>query len=230
MNEVNRGRAALPDLGRFAAEHNVTTSGVADLGSLRDRFPDAMRSAPAEFTRGVVLGVRLPDAVVDGVEDGPTPLYVHVYRHANYLLDRAAFDLALALQAAGWRALPVPASQIVDESGPRGLVSHRLLGQAAGLGWIGRSRLLVSPDFGARMRYASVLTDAPYPPGEPVEDGCGDCRRCIELCPADAVKESSREFDIEVCREKLVEFGKRPSATAALCGICVKACRGPGCV
>ncbi|MFO7900198.1 MAG: hypothetical protein R6V58_14205 [Planctomycetota bacterium] len=230
MTEVERDSVRLPDLEEFAREHGVAVIGVADLAALRARCPDAMRSAPAEFPRGIVFGVRLPDAVVDRIEDRPTPLYFHVYRQANYLLDRVAFELGLALQAAGWRALPVPASQIIDAGGRRGLVSHRLVGQAAGLGWIGRSRLLVNPSYGARMRYASVLTDAPYEPGEPMADRCGDCRRCIELCPVDAVKESSREFDLDACFDKLGEFRKQPFIGQRICGICVKACPGPECV
>jgi epoxyqueuosine reductase QueG len=219
---------ALPNLEAFASSRGLAAVGVADLDALREREPEAMAGAPARFPRGISLGIRLPDAVVERLEDRPTPLYFHVYRQANYALDRAAFDLALRLQEAGHAALPVPASQIVDSAGLRGLVSHRLLGQAAGVGWIGRSRLLVHPEHGARLRYASVLTDAPYEPGEPMADGCGDCVRCIEVCPAGAIGESSRSFDVEVCHRQLGEFRKLPGIGQRVCGLCVKACPGPG--
>ena len=220
----------LPDLEGFARAHGLDTIGVADLDALRRSEPEAMASAPPEFPRGIALGIRLADAVVDRIADRPTPLYFHLYRQANYALDRAALQLALELQRAGRRALPVPASQITDPDGRRGMVSHRLIGNAAGLGWIGRSRLLVHPQYGARMRYASVLTDAPYPPCQPMESRCGDCRECIELCPAGAVKESSRDLDLDACFDKLNEFRKLPFIGQHICGICVRACRGPGCV
>ena len=220
----------LPDLDQFAEEHGLAAVGVADLDALRAKEPEAMASAPREFPRGIALGLRLPDTVLDQVEDRPTPLYFHMYRQANYALDRAAFRLALRLQRAGYRALPVPASQITEPGGRRGMVSHRLIGHQAGLGWIGRPTLLVSPRHGARMRYATVLTNAPYPPGEPIENGCGDCRKCITACPAGAVKESSREFDAGACFNKLDEFRKLPFIGQHICGICVRACRGPECV
>jgi len=220
----------LPDLEGFAKKHGLASVGVADLDALREREPDAMASAPKEFSRGIALGMRLPDAVLDEIVDRPTPLYFHTYRQANYALDRAAFGLALLLQQAGHRALPVPASQITDPGGRRGLVSHRLVGHAAGLGWIGRPTLLIHPQYGARMRYASVLTDAPYAAGEPLDDRCGDCRKCIDACPAGAIKESSRDFDLEACLAKLTEFRKLRFIGQHICGICVKACRGPECV
>ncbi len=220
----------MPDLVKFAELHGLSAIGVADLDALRLREPAAMASAPPEFPRGIAFGIRLPDAVIDQLEDRPTPLYFHVYRQANYSLDRVAVSLALELQRAGYRALPVPASQVIDPGGLRGLVSHRLIAYSAGLGWIGRSRLLVSPRYGARMRYACVLTNAPYPPGEPMDDRCGDCRNCIDACPAGATKESSRDFDLSACHEKLSGFRKLPFIGQHICGICVKVCRGPECV
>ncbi len=222
--------ALLPDLDAFAAEHGLESVGVADLDALRENEPAAMASAPEGFPRGIALGMRLPDAVVDAIDDRPTPLYFHSYRQANYALDRAAFGLALLLQRSGHRALPVPASQVTEPGGKRGLASHRLIAYAAGLGWIGRPTLLVHPRHGARMRYASVLTDAPYPPGEMMEPRCGECCACIDACPAGAIKESSREFDVAACFAALCEFRKLPFIGQHICGLCIKACRGPDCV
>jgi epoxyqueuosine reductase len=219
-----------PDLQGFANAHGLAAIGVADLGELRAREPDAMASVSTDFSRAISLAIRLPDAVIDEIVDAPTLLYFHMYRQANYALDRAAFQLALALQAAGHRALPVPASQITHADGRGGLVSHRLVGHAAGLGWIGRSRLLIHPQYGARMRYASVLTDAAYPAGTPMDAQCGDCRRCIEACPAGSIKESSRDQDLDACYAQLCEFRKTPFIGQRICGICVRACRGPDCV
>jgi epoxyqueuosine reductase QueG len=221
---------SLPDLHQFALDAGLSAYGVADLDALRERRPEAMADAPDRFSRGISLGVRLPDAVLDGLEDGPTALYFHAYRQANYVLDRAAFQLSLRLQSVGWRALPVPASQIVDPLGRRGLVSHRMIGHAAGIGWIGRTRLLVHPQFGARMRYASVLTDAPCPTGEPLDSACGACRACIDACPARAVRERSEDLDLDACHAQLSEFRKRPFIGQHICGVCVRACRGPACV
>jgi epoxyqueuosine reductase len=73
-----------------------------------------------------------------------------------------------------------------------GLFSHKLVAHLAGLGWIGKSCLLVTLEVGPRVRWASVLTDAPLMAGEPLEERCGECRGCVEVCPVGAF--SGRSF------------------------------------
>jgi epoxyqueuosine reductase QueG len=172
------------------------------------------------------MGIRLQDAVIDGLADRPTPLYFHLYRQANYALDRAAFEAAELLQSAGYASLAVPASQIICRRPMVGHISHKLIGWAAGLGWIGRSTLLVHPQFGARMRYVTVLTDAALPPGRPIQQDCGPCRDCIAACPAHAIGETREQFGLDACFEKLTEFSKLEGIGQHICGICVRACRG----
>ena len=76
-----------------------------------------------------------------------------------------------------------------------GFFSHKLAAHLAGLGWIGKSCLLVTLEVGPRVRWASVLTDAPLMAGEPLEERCGECRGCVEVCPAGAFSGRSFFFD-----------------------------------
>jgi len=207
----------------------VTAWGVADLDFVRGAVPNpaAVFTLPvARYKRAVVMGVRLADDVLEAIEDRPTPLYFHHYRQANFFLDRAAFDIALMLQKEGYAALAVPASQVISKDPMRGLVCHRTLGWAAGLGWRGRSNLLVNPVYGARMRYVSVLTDAPIEAGKPGDSDCGDCTACVTACPAGAIRNSPDEFDLKACKAELDEFVHLPFIGQHICGVCVKACRG----
>jgi epoxyqueuosine reductase len=206
--------------------HRLAAQGVADLTELRAQEPDVLSEVGGGFTRAIVLGVRLQDAVVEGLVDHPTRLYFHLYRQANYHLDRAAFELAGVVQSAGYRAAAIPASQVIERNPMRGHLSHKLLGWAAGIGWIGRSSLLIHPEFGARMRYVSVLTDAPLEPGGPHEGSCGECRKCVDVCPAAAIREGFRDFDLQACFDKLAEFSKIPGIGQHICGLCVRACKG----
>ena len=61
----------------------------------------------------------------------------------------------------------------------------------AGLGWIGRSSMLVHPELGSFTLIGLLLLDAPLPEDFPlperVQDGCGECRRCMEACPTGAI-------------------------------------------
>jgi epoxyqueuosine reductase len=211
-----------------AVDLGAKASGIADLEPLKKENPDLLKEVPGDYPRAVVLGMRLQQAALEDITDRPTPLYFHHYRQANYQLDRLAFVVADMIQDAGYRALAIPASQTISRTPMRGHVSHRHLGRAAGLGFIGRSNLLIHPEYGAQMRYVSVLTDLPVEPNKPYDGDCGSCRACVEACPAHAIKEEARDFDLQACYDKLTEFTKIPFIGQHICGVCVKACGGKG--
>ena len=173
------------------------------------------------------IGYPIGSLNLDDIVDHPTPLYFHHYRQTNAFLDRGALLLADHIQKMGFAALPIAASQIIDWAGQRAHVSHKHVGRAAGLGWFGRNNLLVSPELGSRLRLVTVLTNAPLEPDKPLDDGCMTCRACIATCPAGAIKERRDDFDHKGCFEKLRAFQKLRLVSQFICGVCVKACKGP---
>ncbi len=201
--------------------------GVADTGVPAESRPELFKNLHRHFARAVVFGKRLLDEVVEGVMDRPTALYFHMYRQVNYYLDKTALEVASFLQSEGFPSMAIPASQQVSRVPPTsGHISHIALGHAAGIGWVGRNQLLVHPKYGQRVRYVSILTDAPLTAGRPTEGWCGECKVCVGACPAGAIRERREDFDVMACYRKLTEFSKLPSIGQHVCGICVKACRG----
>jgi len=63
----------------------------------------------------------------------------------------------------------------------------------AGLGELGRNGLLITPQFGPRVRLCKVLTDLPLKPDKPIDFGiqeyCEECKKCLENCPVHAISE-----------------------------------------
>jgi len=200
--------------------------GVADVTELRADFLLEPKTRD-RFGLAVSLGKRLNDAVLDDIGAHPTSLYFHHYRQTNSFLDRGALLLADHIQKSAFTALPIAASQIINWEKQRAHVSHKHVGRAAGLGWFGRNNLLVNPELGARFRLVTVLTDMPLAADATLENGCAACRGCLATCPAGAIKNRREDFDHLACFEKLKEFQKQRLVSQFICGVCVKACRGP---
>ena len=222
MGETAAAREALD---KFCREGGMDLFGVADLGAVRSEFM-LKKELRDSFHRGIALGKRVLESVLDDIDDHPTPLYFHHYRQLNFFLDRAAFLLAGFVRDRGFRALPIPASQVIDWENQKAHLSHKEIGRLAGLGWIGRNNLLVHPEFGSQFRLATVLTDMPLDTDQALGGDCGDCYDCLAICPAGAIKRGPADFDHLACFEKLKEFRRSGLVGQFICGVCVKACRG----
>jgi epoxyqueuosine reductase QueG len=91
--------------------------------------------------------------------------------------------IATFLKAYGVPHELVPQSQ-QDEATLLSTFPHKTAATHSGMGWIGRNCLLITPEFGPRVRLGTILLDADIPCGVPVtESRCGACRACVDACP-----------------------------------------------
>jgi len=222
---MNTEKKYATELRALVKDQGAPLFGVADIGPLKSRFYYDMNELTG-INIGICIGVPLSKAVLSGITDHPTLIYKWHYRQANLLLDQIAYRVTLQIIAWGYRAIPIPASQVVDWTRQLGAVSHRMVAEAAGIGWRGRNNLIVHPVHGAHLRLVTVLTDLPLETASPMSADCGMCRKCIDLCPAGALGETAADYDLEKCHRKLTEFSKMPGIGQHICGVCVKACRG----
>jgi epoxyqueuosine reductase QueG len=201
-------------------------AGFADMQALETAWPEIFEHAPVRFPYAVSIGKALNLSVLETVRGKPNPLYFSHYRQVNYLLDRLTLTVADFIEEKGYRALPIPASQVLSRTPMTAHICHRRVVWQAGLGTRGLNNLLVNEEFGSAVRYATVLTDIPVEPGAPVDNGCDSCGICIRACPAGAIGTSPEEFDLDKCRAKLDEFRKIPFVSQHICGVCLRACPG----
>lgn len=99
-------------------------------------------------------------------------------------------------------------------------VSQKVLAYLAGLGWIGRSSLLITSEFGPRVRIGTIFTRGDLEStGHLCYGYCGDCMACADICPAGAI--SKNRFDVDKCG-KIVTDARGEYRT--FCGLCMQVC------
>ncbi len=184
--------------------------------------------------RAISIAVALDPATIRDIRDGPTVRYFAEYGRANTLLSQLGEQIARVLVDAGCRARPFPpTTEQIDRTTLSVKLQHKTVATRAGLGWIGKSGLLVTREYGSAVRLASVLTDAELETGTPTDTShCGDCRQCVEHCPAQAIigrdwePGLSREhiYSAAACFQMAREFAGRTGVKATICGICINAC------
>lgn len=220
----------------FAESLGADYVGIADLAQARNFILQQGGPAIAQYPFGVTMGIALLDPLVEMLPDrernGGGALYRHhAYDVVNAALDQLALRVANRLQREGYRALPVAASRRTDEARICGPFSHKLAAHLAGLGWIGRSCLLITPDHGPRVRWVTVLTDAPLmPTGSPMESRCGSCQACVTACPVQAFtgrlfdphEPREARFDAAACDRFFKEEEQRTGSV--VCGMCLWVC------
>jgi len=224
------GEALRLEIEKIGRADGARLFGVADLVPARDYIEEIYGPELIHLEKAVVMALPYPVDIVNQLKEGPTHTYLYYYNVLNTSLDELALKVALYLQDQGYEAFPVPASQRVTPDKLGGIFSHRLAANLAGIGWIGKSSNLITPEYGPRVRLITVLTNAPLPTDKPMENRCGKCEACVKACPASAITgEPFREgdplgvrFDSKACDEYLTKvrmsFGKR------ICGRCLAAC------
>jgi epoxyqueuosine reductase len=221
------------NLKEFAKQCGADLVGIADLERLQ-----GIKTEPLDllqgYSRAVSIAVRLADGVMDGIVDLPTPLYQQNYAKVNLLLDDIALRVVQYLQSSGARTIPIPASQLLDTVNWHSYISHKAVAIAAGLGWQGKSLLLVTRKYGPRVRLVTILTDMPLVPDEPQKNLCAQCSDCADACPVTAIKNVNTRSHYEN-REEALHFDRCvarvtgnqtsvPFVESPICGVCIRAC------
>jgi epoxyqueuosine reductase len=187
----------------FISTLDVDAVGVAALSDLKGSKLEetALRLLP-ETNSIVVFAMEIYPEILDHIKPGRTTgqssLNDLLDRNDDFLagrLTKAAYDVTKVSHRNKLKALPLPAAGCpLDARFLEAVFSYKHAGQAAGLGYIGRSSLLITSDFGPRVRLSCCLTQALLKPGKvDTSGGCDSCNICIDNCPARALQRPTAE-------------------------------------
>lgn len=203
--------------------------GFADLSGL----PGAVRG---DMRSGISIAAALDVSIIKEISEGPTQRYYHEYTRVNEFLVRLCARTVEHLTSCGYSATATNPTIRIEGPAMRTLATplpHKTVATRAGLGWIGKSALLITREYGPAIRLGTVLTDAPLETGYPVDNSyCGHCTDCVDRCPARAItgenwqKGSERQsiYDAHACCAMAKSLAGQKDIPVTICGICINAC------
>lgn len=197
------------------------------VGNLAGIVPDGL-------TVGVSVAVPVPPHIVRQLQSAPTVEYYRQYFELNARLNAIVEAGARFLRDCGYRAVANTTDAVKKDENWCTPLPHKTVATRAGIGWIGKSCLLVTPQYGSAVRLSSIVTDAPLPFDKPIDASrCGDCTVCVDSCPAGALKGALWEvgmpreqlLDRFACKETQIERMERATGIKTdLCGKCFAVC------
>ncbi|MBT2640254.1 MULTISPECIES: tRNA epoxyqueuosine(34) reductase QueG [unclassified Bacillus (in: firmicutes)] len=79
-----------------------------------------------------------------------------------------------------------------------GELVDRAVAERAGIGWSGKNCSIITPEFGSYVYLGEMITNLPFEPDTPMEDRCGSCNKCVEICPTGALVQGG-QLDAQKC-------------------------------
>lgn len=160
----------------------------------------------------VVMALHHPDACIElGGERHPQDIGPYSVQYLmNSRLDEMSYRMGTFLERLGFAAVPIVSSNIWRYNEYKDLkavfapdVSHIYMAVVAGLADLGYSGLALTPEYGARNRFVTVVTDAEMEPDPLIPPGtvCDRCMLCRKHCPAEALSK-------EIAGEKVLRIGQ----------------------
>ncbi len=183
---------------------------------------------------GISYGITMPKDLIESIRDGPTKEYYDFYNWRNEKIDEITLDCENFLKDKGYNVYGQTRKRNKISKDVRTVLPHKKVATMAGVGWIGKSAMLVNPEYGNSISLGSLLTDEVLDYGTPITSSmCGTCTNCVDICPAGALNgklwdttvDRSEFFDIKACRTKATEITlKTIGIKKDTCGRCITVC------
>jgi epoxyqueuosine reductase len=164
------------------------------------------------------------------VETAPSIHYHELYKTVNTLLDSKAYEISNFLTEKGYPSVSIPRDGYGDIEvllkRPLSFFSHKHAAFLAGLGSFGENNVILTKEYGPRVRFTSIFTSAELA-GDPIclDDLCQHCKRCIEHCPVNAIENMEGTLTLPIDKISCATRSKKlRKEFRSPCGICIKVC------
>ena len=195
------------NLKEYLTEIGASKVGFADVDGLASEFTD--------LPNGISIVLKIPKRAMKYVEEEDYESYWSCFHSQIDKLTEISLKGEKYIKNLGYNAFALTMDR--NECDMKKLLSilpYKTIATKSAMGWIGRSALFVTPEYGSAVALGGILTDMPLELGVPITDSqCDDCENCQNACPVDAINPQkwndrlNREdiIDIETCREYIVD-------------------------
>ncbi len=181
---------------RTVAKQRLSEGRLDGMGWITDEWLDRSTD-PGRFLEGArtVILLALPYHSPEPADDGAESRG-RIARYARGHDYHRVFEKKLRRIARIIRDELGASARATVDYGP---LLERPLAAASGMGWLGKSTMLLVPGFGPWVLLGAIATDLQIAPDEPVRKTCGSCTRCIVACPTGAISPQGHVVDARLC-------------------------------
>ena len=200
MSETNTLRDYLMKLG-------ASEVGFADVNGLASEFID--------LPNGISLVLKLPKKAMQYIEEEDYPAYWNCFHTKIAELTEISLKGEEYIKSLGYNAFALTMQRNeCDMEKLLSILPYKTIATKSGLGWIGRSALFVTPEYGSMVTLGGILTDMPLEFGTPITDSqCDDCENCQKACPVGAINPQKWNgrmnradiINIEACKDYVID-------------------------
>lgn len=215
------------ELRNYLLNNGATEVGFADINEFTPKIG---------LNNGIVFYITYPKEIIRNMQNAPTQEYVNELVSLNSRLDELGMKCEKYLIDKGFKAYAQTKKRLGTDFGEFNSfeLPHKTIATRAGLGWIGKSALFTTKNFGSALRLSSVLTNAPLDIGKPIlKSRCGKCMECRDACLGGAI--SGKEwnyklkrndfYDDKKCEKYALKVSEENLGKAdTVCGKCIFAC------
>lgn len=197
--------------------------GYANVNGIASEFID--------LPNGISLVLRLPKKAMEYVDNEDYKEYWKCFHDKVGELSEIALKGEEYIKSHGHEAFALTMTRNeCDMEKLLSILPYKTIATKSGLGWIGRSALFVTPEYGSAVVLGAILTDMPLEFGEAITDSqCEECENCQKACPVNAINPEkwndrlNREdiIDIDACFEYIMDQYKAGLG----CTKCMSECR-----
>ncbi|MCI5866495.1 MAG: hypothetical protein SOZ23_01230 [Methanosphaera sp.] len=213
-------------------ENLTDICGVAHLMEDKERLIETYGDDICKYPYAIVVGHLMDHDIIESIplsynDDKIAQDYLDEYFNSHQRAAKIADKIADFIKKQGFDAIVLDVSGDSDEVNLKMPFSNKASANIAHIGWLGKNNLMITKEFGPRLTWVTILTNADLKDyiKDEQDSLCGDCKLCVNACPGNAIcddQDPRKSYDPVACGEYLKQ--RRDDGHPVACGMCLYIC------